>query len=474
MPIASRTLIVVLIVVIAIAIASFLAGMSFGASSGPAMPSEKYITITVTQRATLTQTVLQTATPVTVPQTPVPTAPGKIVFGAALELSGGYAEAARFGFYGFLAAIKWVNEVYGGVSLFGKKIPIEFKYYDSESNRDRAASLAERLITVDKVDVLFLPYASPIAAAVAPIGEKYGMIMVGWSTASDAIYEQGFKFPVMVLSKASDYLSLVPEAIRQVDPQAKKVAVLYAEEEFSKYAGLGGVEKAKSLGFDVVYVKSFPPTINDFTPYITELAATKADILMVAGHGPHTQLLTKQLADYGVNFKFIAMTVGPCLPTFYQALGALAEGIACQSQWEPTVKYSPEMARSLGIEWFGPTTEEFLKLYREVAGDPNAIPSYHAGMAGGAVLVTVKAIELAQSLDPIKIREAFNRLHIMTFFGEFKIDPATGKQVAHKMVLGQWQAGKFAVVWSPSVATAKLYYPLPTWDEKRAGKTASY
>jgi len=336
MPIASKTLIVVLIVVIAVAIASFLAGMSFGASSGPAMPSEKYITITVTQRATLTQTVLQTATLqtatlVTVPQTPVPTAPGKIVFGAALELSGGYAEAARFGFYGFLAAIKWVNEVYGGVSLFGKKIPIEFKYYDSESNRDRAASLAERLITVDKVHVLFLPYASPIAAAVAPIGEKYGMVMVGWSTASDAIYEQGFKFPVMVLSKASDYLSLVPEAIRQVDPQAKKVAVLYAEEEFSKYAGLGGVEKAKSLGFDVVYVKSFPPTISDFTPYITELAATKADILMVAGHGPHTQLLTKQLADYGVNFKFIAMTVGPCLPTFYQALGALAEGIACQS-----------------------------------------------------------------------------------------------------------------------------------------------
>ncbi len=37
----------------------------------------------------------------------------------------------------------------------------------------------------------------------------------------------------------------------------------------------------------------------------------------------------------------------------------------------------------------------------------------------------VKAIETAQNLDPAAVRETFNRLHIMIFFGEFKIDPAT-------------------------------------------------
>jgi branched-chain amino acid transport system substrate-binding protein len=44
----------------------------------------------------------------------------------------------------------------------------------------------------------------------------------------------------------------------------------------------------------------------------------------------------------------------------------------------------------------------------------------------------------------------------MTFWGEFKIDPETGKQIAHEMVLAQWQKGKFVVVWPPSVAQAKL------------------
>jgi branched-chain amino acid transport system substrate-binding protein len=150
----------VLIIAIVVAIGSFLAGMNFGSNiQGQTSPRAVYVTITIPQTIIVTQTVASVQTqPLPTPPTNIP---DKIVIGAALELSGGYAEAARFGFYGLLAAIKWVNEIYGGVKLFGKKIPIEFKYYDSESSKDKAASLAERLIVLDKVDVLFLPYASP-------------------------------------------------------------------------------------------------------------------------------------------------------------------------------------------------------------------------------------------------------------------------------------------------------------------------
>jgi branched-chain amino acid transport system substrate-binding protein len=89
-------------------------------------------------------------------------------------------------------------------------------------------------------------------------------------------------------------------------------------------------------------------------------------------------------------------------------------------------------------------------------------PGYWGGAGAVGVLALVKAIEIAQSLDQDVVRAAFNRIHIMTFWGEFKIDPETGKQIAHEMVLAQWQKGKFVVVWPPSVAQAKLYYPIPT------------
>jgi len=263
-------------------------------------------------------------------------------------------------------------------------------------------------------------------------------------------------------------------ALKEVDPKVKNIAIMYKDDEFNRAGGRGASQKARELGYNIVYEKVYPTDIKDFTPYITELARSGAEALIVSAHYADGQLLTKQLADAGVNFKYIAINVAPCLQSYYDTLKNLAEGILCPSQWEPAISFTPELARSMGVEWFGPTGDVFMKYFVSVTGDPKILPSYHTGMAAAAVLTLVKAIETAQSLDPTAVREAFNRLYLATFFGLFKIDPATGKQVAHEMVLGQWQAGKFIVVWPPSVATAKLYYPLPTWDEKRAGKTASY
>ena len=65
-----------------------------------------------------------------------------------------------------------------------------------------------------------------------------------------------------------------------------------------------------------------------------------------------------------------------------------------------------------------------------------------------------------------------NNLHFMTFFGEWKIDPKTGKQIGHKMVVFQWQGGEKKIVWPEAAANADPYYPIPTWDEKAQGKLA--
>jgi branched-chain amino acid transport system substrate-binding protein len=90
-----------------------------------------------------------------------------------------------------------------------------------------------------------------------------------------------------------------------------------------------------------------------------------------------------------------------------------------------------------------------------------------------AVLILVKAIEKAQSLDPMAVRKVLGEMHLITFFGEYKIDPVTGIQIAHKMILVQWQKGNLVVVWPPEVAKSKLVFPIPTWAEKKAGKQAT-
>ncbi|MEM2301664.1 MAG: amino acid ABC transporter substrate-binding protein, partial [Sulfolobales archaeon] len=409
----------------------------------------------------------------TQPPTPPMPLPSKIVIGFPIALSGAQAESGRSGFRGIMAAVKWVNEVYGGVNLYGKKIPLEVKYYDDESKKENVISYTERLITVDKVHFLLSTYSGSLVFAEATVTEKYKMLLVNWGTSTDKMYTQGFKYVVNIRTHSSMFFLTALEALKSIDPGAK-VAVLYKEDEYGTEAGPGTIAKAKELGLNVVYTKSYPANINDFSPYIAELARVGADALIVTTHYVDARLITKQLADAGVNFKLIAMSIGPCLSEYYKTFETLAEGIVCPSPWEIGVKYTPDLAKRMDLEWFGPTIEEFMSLFSSVTGDPKILPDQHSGSAAAAVFLLVKAIEIAQSLDPSAVREAFNKMHLMTLLGEFKIDPATGKQLAHKMVLTQWQGGKLVIVWPSDAAEKKLYYPLPTWDEKRAGKTTTY
>ncbi|PWV37714.1 MAG: branched-chain amino acid ABC transporter substrate-binding protein [Desulfurococcaceae archaeon] len=473
----SRVVAVFSVIVVVVAIAAFFGGMYVG-RPGAQAPAIQTVTIgsTVTVTRTITQTVMQTPTTPTQtqPSTPPISLPSKIVLGLAIPLSGRQAEEGKKGFWGIMAAVKWVNEVYGGVNLYGKKIPLEVKYYDDESKKENVISYTERLITVDKVHFLLSSYTSALVFAQATVAEKYKMLLVNVGGGSDTINQQGYKYIVSLWTPASRWMWMVYDALKSIDPGAKKISILYADDEGCRILGGGASAKAKELGFNVVYEKVYPAVINDFSPYITDLAKSGADALIVCAHLVNGQLFTKQLADAGVNFKLIAINPAPCIPSYYDALKILAEGIVCPSQWEPGVKYTPDLAKKMGVEWFGPTSDEFLPLLRSVTGDPNFMPSYHTGAGAAGVLLLVRAIELAQSLDPTAVREAFNKLRAMTLFGLFEIDPVTGMQIAHEMVLGQWQNGRFVVVWPPDVAEKKLYYPLPTWDEKKAGKTASY
>ena len=100
-------------------------------------------------------------------------AASKIVVGHPACLSGKYAKAGEQAVGGIKACIDWVNHVYGGVAVDGKKLPLQYKYYDSESKKESVTSLTGRLITVDRVNVLFAPYSSGLTLRGAPVAESY-------------------------------------------------------------------------------------------------------------------------------------------------------------------------------------------------------------------------------------------------------------------------------------------------------------
>ena len=68
----------------------------------------------------------------------------KIVIGHPACLSGKYSKAGEQALGGIRACVDWVNKVRGGVNLGGKKVPLEYIYYDSESKKESVTSLIER------------------------------------------------------------------------------------------------------------------------------------------------------------------------------------------------------------------------------------------------------------------------------------------------------------------------------------------
>ena len=410
------------------------------------------------------------AAPPPTPVTPTPAAPKKIVIGHPVCLSGKYAKAGEQAFGGIKACIKWVNEVHGGVKIAGEKVPLEYKYYDCESRKEVVTSLLERLITVDKVDCILAPYSSGLTLAGAPVAEKYNMLYMDHGGASDRIFQQGFKYIVQTIGPGTRYHRGTLDMVHKIDPAAKRVALAYEDSEFARMVLAGAEEHAKKLGFEIVFKRTYPKGVTDLTPLLSDLKAAKPDIVLGGGHFEDGQLFNRQMADLDINVKALSLIASATLPAFYEALGALAEGVMGPSHWEYGVKYSPEEAKKVGLEWIGPGQDEFVELFKEALGK-DIIPDYHAAEAGAAILAYVLAIEKAQSIDPEKVRAALGELNFMSFYGGWDVDE-TGLQVGHSMVDMQWQGGKRVIVWPPEAAIGKLYYPMPTFAEKAAGKVA--
>ncbi len=392
----------------------------------------------------------------------------KIVIGMPISLTGKYSVEGEMSLIGALAVIEWINEQ-GGVKVGGKTYMFDLKYYDDESNPDRVISLTERLITQDKVDFLISPYSSGLTFKAAPIADKNGVLMIAQGAASDKIFQQGYQYVVQVYTPGSRYLTSALDFVKATDPNAKKVAIIYKENEFSRTVAEGARKYAEQLGFQVVFYKSYPADVSDLTPILQELAASQPDIIIGGGHFQDGQLLAKQLAELNINAKLVSILVAPALPKFYEALGSLADGITYPAQWEMGVKYSPDKVPE-GYEWYGPTIDEFLKYFTSVAESrfqkQGLKPSYHAAGGGAAVLMLAKALEMAGTTDTDAVRKAMNNLQIQTFFGKLKIDPETGLQIGHDMILGQWQSGSKVIIWPPEAANAEPIYPLPPWSEK--------
>jgi len=373
-----------------------------------------------------------------------------IKFGAAISLTGKLAKEGNLVKMGYELWKETVNKK-GGIKIGNKYYKVDIKYYDDESDPNRAAKLVEKLITEDGIKLILGPYGSESVFSTSAIAEKYGALMVQGGAGADKLYTRGFKNLFGVYTVATEYMDDTLKMLQNKTPKPNTVAIVYSNDIFSTQVAQGAKASAQKYGYKVVYYKDYPKGTQDLSTVIVEIKAKNPDILIGCGHFQDTVVIVKQSKDYKLNPKAIAFSVGPTLPDFVTALKGDAEYVFGSAQWTPVLKYKDPV--------FG-SNANFVKAFKSKF---RVEPNYHAAGGTTAAIIFQRAIEKAGSFTDInKIRQALLSFNEETLFGKIRFD-STGKVVGKGMPVIQILKGTQRTVYPDNVAETKPVYPKPAW-----------
>ena len=387
-----------------------------------------------------------------------------VVIGFTSSLTGSQEVSSKRQVNGFLLWMNQVNEA-GGVQLSdGTTVKFDYKTYDDESNGERVQELYTRLINEDNADFLISPYSSGLTSAASIVAEQNGKVLITTGAADDATYKTGNTSLFQLYTPASLYMSSTVDMLKQLDPEAK-IALVHESDKFSTSVTEGIKPYLEANNFEIVLEEGYASETTDFGPIVNKIQGSGATVLLGGGHYNDGTSLARALYDRQIGLKFASLLVAPADSKFPE-LGDAALGIATSSQWELAATHNEAEAANLGMAWFGPTGQDFADAYQAAYGDP---PTYHVAGGYTAGLLLQKAIIDADTVDPEAVKAALNAMNLMTFFGAIQFDTseeAHGLQIAHKMVVAQWQkndSGELVrVVIAPAdVKTADPLYPIP-------------
>jgi branched-chain amino acid transport system substrate-binding protein len=365
-----------------------------------------------------------------------------IKIGASMSVTGTYAKPGTYQKQGYDICIDELNAKGG---ILGRKV--ELVIYDDQSNPATAVRLYEKLITEDKVDAVMGPYSSAVSEAVANVTEKYKKVMVAPLAATTSIFKKGRKYIFMVITPAENYLDgLIDMAAKR---GLKTVAIINEDTLFPKASAAGTAEAAKKKGMQVVLQEAYPKGNTDFSALLVKIKAANPDVIAAGTYFDDAVAITRQMKELNVNPKMFGLTVGGDLPEFYDQLKQNAEYVYGSTQWDESLPY--------------PGQKEFLAAYK--AKFKGQEPSYHTAAGYAGCLIYAESVKKAGTLDADKVRDQLLKMEIKTAFGEYKVEP-DGFQIAHKMVMLQWQDGKRMVVWPDDLANGKMRYPTPEWSKR--------
>src|SRR5262249_30427681 len=231
-----------------------------------------------------------------------------IKIGILYDHSGPFSAAGSLNCYrGAKMMIDYVNEK-GGVLGKYKIVQVDG---DSQSKTEAAINEAERLLNVEKVDILAGIYSSAHAVPLAEKVDRQKKFLWITTAIADAVLKDrhlqytfrpqanggsfGENSVAYVAHYAQDKLKKAPKDVR--------AAIIYEDGPYGAGVAAANEAEAKKQGMQVVLKEGYSIQAPDLSSLVTKLRSQRPDVLFHTGYNPDIVLFLRQAKEQGLRVK---------------------------------------------------------------------------------------------------------------------------------------------------------------------------
>jgi len=312
------------------------------------------------------------------------------------------------------ASIIAADEINKKGGILGRKIELYFG--DDESKAAAGASVMERLINREKVDIIIGTMNSNVGLATMEIAANYRIPFLMTGPAAQAIADkikgnpQRYKYLLKPDPSTSAHVVGVAEAaamIAKEDPKnaSKKTAVFITEHtDWGK--GLESVAEVEmgKVGWKVIDKQVHDIGETNFMALLSKVKALNPDLLVTAETSASAaSSLAKQFLDQGLKM-YLVQVYGPLKPGYLEALGGGVDGLIGESM----------------VECHAKVCDEFTKKYTDRFGAPKF--DVVGAMQYDMMHAAARAYEKVGSFDKDKWIETILAMRIEGTVGVYEFD----------------------------------------------------
>jgi branched-chain amino acid transport system substrate-binding protein len=343
--------------------------------------------------------------------------------GFAMSLTGPNAGAGKM----FLLAREvWRDDINAKGGLLGR--PVEFVYYDDQSNPSLVPALYTKLMDIDHVDLVVSPFGTNLIAPAMPaIMEKQMVFTALLGTGVNDAFKYDRYFQILPNGpEGNRSLSLgFFETALTMRPAPQTVALLGEDSEFGQNVLAGARINVEKLGLRVVHDRRFPANTVDFAPVIRAAQSAEPDVVFVASYPGSSVGIVRTVRELNYTPRmFGGAMIGLTFSALKAQLGDLLNGIVINENYvpEPTMKF--------------PGVDEVLLQYQEKAKGAGVDPlGFWSPMAFAELQVLAQAVNAVGKIDQKLIADYIHHTTFETVIGTVKFGS-----------LGEWDKSRILFI----------------------------